>query len=104
MYDAYHDIISVKQDSEDTEIVDIVGPVCETGDTFAQNRELAKLEEGDLLAICSAGAYGAAMSSTYNTRLLIPEVLVKDDQFSVIKARRSYDELIGMDNLAAWQD
>lgn len=104
MYDAYHDIISVKQDSEDTEIVDIVGPVCETGDTFAQNRELTKLEEGDLLAICSAGAYGAAMSSTYNTRLLIPEVLVKGDQFSVIKERRSYNELIGMDNLAEWQD
>ncbi len=103
MYDAYHEIISVKQDSDETEIVDIVGPVCETGDTFAQNRELTKLEEGDLLAICSAGAYGAAMSSTYNTRLLIPEILVKDDQFSVIKARRNYDELIGMDNLAEWQ-
>jgi len=103
MYDAYHDIITVIQKTNETELVDIVGPVCETGDTFAQNRELAKLEEGDLLAICSAGAYGATMASTYNTRLLIPEVLVKDDQFSVIKARRSYDELIELDSLAEWQ-
>ena len=103
MYDAYHDIIPVKQGSSQKETYDIVGPVCETGDTFANNRELQKLEEGDLLAICSAGAYGATMSSTYNTRLLIPEVLVKGDQFCVIKARRDYDELIGLDNLATWQ-
>lgn len=104
MYGAYHEIIPVKQSSEQQEIYDIVGPVCETGDTFAKNRKLEKLEEGDLLAICSAGAYGAAMSSTYNTRLLIPEVLVKDNQFSVIKARNSYDELINLDSLASWQN
>ncbi|MFT6731890.1 MAG: diaminopimelate decarboxylase [Polaribacter sp.] len=104
MYDAYHDIIPVKQDTGQKETYDIVGPVCETGDTFANNRELSKLEEADLLAICSAGAYGAAMSSTYNTRLLIPEVLVKDDQFCVIKERKDYDELIGLDNLAQWQN
>jgi len=104
MYDAYHDIIPVKQDTGQKETYDIVGPVCETGDTFANNRELSKLEEADLLAICSAGAYGAAMSSTYNTRLLIPEILVKDDQFCVIKERKNYDELIGLDNLAQWQN
>ena len=103
MYDAYHHIIPVKQGSAETQTYDIVGPVCETGDTFAQNRILAKLEEGDLLAICSAGAYGAAMASTYNTRLLIPEVLVKGEKFSIIKDRKSYEELIGLDSLAQWQ-
>ncbi|MFT5450762.1 MAG: diaminopimelate decarboxylase [Enterobacterales bacterium] len=102
MYDAYHDILSISE-CHKTSTYDVVGPVCETGDTFARNRTMANMNEGDLLAISSVGAYGSVMSSTYNTRLLIPEVLVKDDQYSVIKARTSYEDLINQDRLASWQ-
>ncbi|PCJ48691.1 MAG: diaminopimelate decarboxylase [Gammaproteobacteria bacterium] len=102
MYDAYHDIYSITKKHQ-TETYDVVGPVCETGDTFARNRTMAKMDEGDLLVIASVGAYGSVMSSTYNTRLLIPEILVKNDQYSIIKARRTYEELIDQDQLANWQ-
>jgi diaminopimelate decarboxylase len=102
MYDAYHDILSITQ-HDLKETYDVVGPVCETGDTFARNRTMALMNEGDLLAISSVGAYGSVMASTYNTRLLIPEVLVKGHNYSVIKARTNYEELINQDKLASWQ-
>ena len=80
----------------------MVGPVCETGDTFAQNRALQRLTEGDLVAFRSAGAYGAVMASEYNSRPLIPEVLVKGDQFAVIRPRPTLDEMINRDTLPSW--
>ncbi len=104
MYDAYHEIVAVKEHEGPTSPYDIVGPVCETGDTFARDRDLPDLSAGDLVAIRSAGAYGAVMSSTYNTRRLIPEVLVKGGKYAIIRARPTYDDIIGLDDLAAWQD
>ena len=81
---------------------DVVGPVCESGDTFAKRRALPPLAEGDLVAFRSAGAYGAVMSSEYNTRPLIPEVLVKGDQFAVIRRRPTFDEMINRDTIPEW--
>ncbi|WP_121629508.1 diaminopimelate decarboxylase [Tropicibacter alexandrii] len=104
MYDAHHEIVPVIEPEAATELTpyDIVGPVCETGDTFAKGRLMPPLQADDLVAFRSAGAYGAVMSSEYNTRPLIPEVLVKDDQFSVIRARPTFDEIINRDNLPEW--
>jgi diaminopimelate decarboxylase len=102
MYDAYHKIVTVNE-SDETEMVDIVGPVCETADTFARNRSISKIQQQQLIVIQNCGAYGAVMSSCYNTRLLIPEVLVKGNQFSIIKKRTNYDVLIGQDQYADWQ-
>jgi diaminopimelate decarboxylase len=76
--------------------------VCETGDFLAEDRALPPAEPGDLLAVMTAGAYGAVMSSTYNTRLLIPEVLVSGDRYAVVRPRPSYDDLIGADKLPPW--
>ncbi|MDG1708195.1 MAG: diaminopimelate decarboxylase, partial [Emcibacteraceae bacterium] len=102
MYDAYHGIEPVLENEEESVHYDVVGPVCETGDTFATNRLLKPLSSGDLVAIRSVGAYGAVMSSTYNTRPLIPEVLVKDKEFAIVRPRPSYDEIIGLDQLPSW--
>jgi len=104
MYDAYHDIIPVIEPPAGAEMKphDIVGPVCETGDTFARQRPLAALAPHDLVAFRSAGAYGAVMASEYNSRPLIPEVLVQNDQFAVIRARPSYEEMMNRDSLAPW--
>ncbi len=102
MYDAYHGIVPVVESSEESVLYDVVGPVCETGDTFATNRLITPMKSGDLLAIRSVGAYGAVMSSTYNTRPLIPEVLVKKNDFAVVRPRPTYDEIIGLDQLAPW--
>lgn len=102
MYDAYHDIVPVTESDEDSVLYDVVGPVCETGDTFATNRLVSPMQSGDLLAIRSVGAYGAVMSSTYNTRPLIPEVLVKKGEFAIVRPRPSYDEIIGLDKLPQW--
>lgn len=104
MYDAHHDIIPViePEAGADRHPVDIVGPVCETGDTFARQREMTALGEGDLVAFRSAGAYGAVMASEYNTRPLIPEVLVHGDQFAVIRERPSFDEIINRDKIPEW--
>ncbi|MFV1878728.1 diaminopimelate decarboxylase [Nioella sp.] len=104
MYAAYHDIDPVVEPAPGTERqpFDIVGPVCESGDTFAKGREMTPLIAGDLMAFRSAGAYGAVMSSEYNTRALIPEVLVKDDQFAVIRARPTFDEMINRDIVPEW--
>ena len=104
MYGAHHDIdpvIEAPAGAKSMEF-DVVGPVCETGDTFAKGRTMAALAEGDLVAFRSAGAYGAVMASEYNTRPLIPEVLVKDDHFAVIRARPSFDEIINRDTIPEW--
>ncbi len=104
MYGAHHDIVPVIEPAPgvDQRPYDIVGPVCETGDTFARARDLPPLAAGDLVAFRSAGAYGAVMASEYNTRPLIPEVLVNGDQFAVIRARPSFDEILGRDTIPEW--
>tara|TARA_R110002110_G_scaffold414051_1_gene642846 strand:- start:5230 stop:6495 length:1266 start_codon:yes stop_codon:yes gene_type:complete len=104
MYDAYHDIIPVIEPPVGGEQrpYDVVGPVCETGDTFAKQRMLPELSAGDLVAFRSAGAYGAVMSSEYNSRALIPEVLVNGDQFAVIRQRPTFDEMINRDIIPEW--
>lgn len=104
MYDAYHDIIPVIEPAPGTEQqpYDIVGPVCRSGDTFAKQRMMPPLAADDLVAFRSAGAYGAVMSSEYNSRPLIPEVLVKGDQFAVIRRRPSYEEMINRDTIPEW--
>ncbi|PIB23238.1 diaminopimelate decarboxylase [Amylibacter kogurei] len=104
MYEAYHDIIPVIEPNAATETnpIDIVGPVCETGDTFAKQREMPSVRDGEMVAFRSAGAYGAVMSSEYNTRPMIPEVLVKADQFAVIRARPSFEEMIKRDTVPEW--
>ncbi len=104
MYEAYHDIIPVVEPTPGLEPkpYDIVGPVCESGDTFAKQRQMPPLGAGDLVAFRSAGAYGAVMSSEYNSRPLIPEVLVHDDQFAVIRQRPTFDEMINRDTIPEW--
>jgi diaminopimelate decarboxylase len=104
LYEAYHEVWPVAEiRGHDTPVMqDVVGPVCETGDYLAVERELPPFRAGDLMAVMTAGAYGAVMSSTYNTRLLVPEVLVNGDQYAVIRPRPSYDELIGADRLPPW--
>jgi diaminopimelate decarboxylase len=104
MYSAHHDIIPVVEAEAGAEQkpYDIVGPVCESGDTFAKQRNMPLTAAGDLVAFRSAGAYGAVMSSEYNTRPLIPEVLVKDDQYAVIRKRPTFDEIINRDTIPEW--
>ncbi len=104
LYDAWHDIRPVAAAKTDAPrlIVDVVGPVCETGDYLGQDRDLPLMHPGDLIAIGSAGAYGAVQAGTYNTRLLVPEVLVDGDRFHVIRPRGSYEELIGLNSLPDW--
>ncbi|QBY01667.1 diaminopimelate decarboxylase [Rhodophyticola sp. CCM32] len=104
MYDAHHDIIPVIEPEPGVEQApyDIVGPVCESGDTFTKQRHMPPLDAGDLLAFRSAGAYGAVMSSEYNTRPLIPEVLVKGDHFAVIRPRPTFDDIINRDIVPEW--
>ena len=104
MYDAHHDIVPVVEPApgDPTQPFDVVGPVCETGDTFARGREMPLLAEGDLVAFRSAGAYGAVMASEYNSRPLIPEVLVNGDHFAVIRERPTFDEILARDKLPFW--
>ncbi|MEO1195227.1 MAG: diaminopimelate decarboxylase [Pseudomonadota bacterium] len=104
MYGAYHDIVPVIEPAPGAEQspFDIVGPVCETGDTFARGRDMPALAEGDLIAFRSAGAYGAVMASEYNSRPLIPEVLVHGDQYAVIRARPTFDDIIKRDTIPSW--
>ena len=102
MYDAYHDIIPIKQLSLPEAVYDVVGPVCETGDTFAKKRTMPEVNKNDLVAFRSAGAYGAVMSSEYNTRPLIPEVMVNRNEFSIIRKRPSYEEIIDRDIIPNW--
>jgi len=104
MYEAFHEIIPVIEQAAGAPMpqVDIVGPICETGDTFAKARAMPRVAPGEMVAFRSAGAYGAVMSSEYNSRPLIPEVLVDGDQFAVIRARPSYDDMINRDSIPAW--
>ena len=104
MYDAHHDIEPVIEPQAGAEraTYDVVGPVCESGDTFAKGREMTQMTAGDLVAFRSAGAYGAVMSSEYNTRPLIPEVMVNGSEFAVIRSRPSFDEIINRDTIPEW--
>lgn len=102
MYGAYHDIIPVDEFDNAPVLSDIVGPVCETGDTFAENRPLAPVSAGDLVAFRTAGAYGAVMSNSYNSRPLVPEVMVKGDRAAIIRPRPSYTDMLNADVLPDW--
>jgi diaminopimelate decarboxylase len=104
LYDAHHEILPVKEPEPGAYPMhsDVVGPVCESGDYLALDRDLAELAAGDLVAVMSAGAYGAVQAGTYNTRLLVPEVLVKGAQYAIVRPRTTYEELIGLDTLPPW--
>ncbi len=102
LYEAHHDIEPVNQSNLPPITGDIVGPVCETGDYLARGRTIAGVKEGDLLAVISAGAYGAVMASTYNSRPLIPEVLVDGSRWHVIRPRKSIEDLIALDSVPDW--
>ncbi|WP_102109970.1 diaminopimelate decarboxylase [Oceaniglobus roseus] len=104
MYGAHHDVVPLVEavPGVEAEVYDIVGPVCESGDTFAKQRALAPLAAGDRIAFRSAGAYGAVMASEYNSRPLVPEVLVSGDQFAVIRARPDFDEMLKRDTIPEW--
>jgi len=104
MYDAYHDIRPVQPRPGAAVIADVVGPVCETGDTFTRDRMLPPLEAGDLVAFMSAGAYGASMSSEYNSRLLVPEVLVRGADWAVVRPRPTYEEMLARESRPTWLD
>jgi diaminopimelate decarboxylase len=104
LYEAHHDILPVNEQLLSTPPVqqDIVGPVCETGDYLALDRNLPPFQSGDLMAVMTAGAYGAVMASTYNTRPLVPEVLVRAEEFAEVRPRLGYEDLIGLDRLPPW--
>jgi diaminopimelate decarboxylase len=103
LYEAHHEIRPYREAGEASRFVaDVVGPVCESGDYLALAREMPEPRPGDLIAVLTAGAYGAVQAGTYNTRLLVPEVLVNGDSFAVIRPRQTYDELIGLDKLPPW--
>src|SRR5947209_682989 len=103
LYDGHHEIQPVRQNTNARMITaDVVGPVCETGDYLALDRSIREPEAGDLLAIMSAGAYGAVQAGTYNSRLLVPEVMVRGADYAVARPRRTYDELIAQDALPPW--
>jgi diaminopimelate decarboxylase len=104
LYDAYHGIIPVAEPASDAPVerCDVVGPICESGDRFAEQRPLPPVKPGDLVAFATAGAYGAVMSSTYNTRLPAAEVLVQGSRYDVVRPRPSYDDVIGLDKIPDW--
>ena len=110
-YQAYHRIEPVVPAApstlrtDDAEVVDVVGPVCESGDFLALDRAIGPIATGDLLAVCSAGAYGYAMSSNYNSRPRVPEVLVDGDRFAVVTARETYDDLVRLERVVpVWEE
>ena len=104
LYDAHHDIVPLKEPAADTVTAtyDVVGPICESTDKFAVARELPKVAPGDRLAFMSAGAYGAVLSSAYNARPLVPEVLVTGDRFDIVRRRPSFDEMIELEQVPDW--
>ncbi|MCV9967549.1 diaminopimelate decarboxylase [Pararhizobium sp. BT-229] len=106
LYEAYHEIRPVRISAANAPRIkaDVVGPVCETGDYLALDREMAMPKPGDLIAVGTAGAYGAVQAGTYNSRLLVPEVLVKGDRFHVVRPRTTYEDLIGLDSVPDWLD
>jgi len=102
MYDAFHDIRPLRPRDGEPVTYDVVGPVCETGDTFTRDRPLPPMQGGDLLGFMTAGAYGAAMASEYNSRPLVPEVLVRGGDYAVVRPRESYEEMLGRERPAPW--
>ncbi len=102
IYDAYHDIKPVRENPAPPVNYDVVGPICETGDTFTRNRALAPLAAGDLVAFMTAGAYGAVMASTYNARALVPEVLVRGDRFEIVRRRWEVADQLALEKLPPW--
>lgn len=103
LYEAFHEVCPVTKPSSAEQVTyDVVGPVCETGDYMGKARSLPRLQAGDLIAIMSAGAYGAVQASSYNTRPLVPEVLVHENEFAVIRARPDYDEILKQDKIPLW--
>lgn len=104
MYGAHHDIVPVREPAVGAAVraFDVVGPVCESGDTFQKGAQLPQMATGDLIAFRSAGAYGAVMASEYNSRPLVPEVLVSGDHFAVIRARPTYEEMLARDSIPEW--
>jgi diaminopimelate decarboxylase len=105
LYEAYHEILPVQEPAANApwSVADVVGPVCESGDYLALDRRLPQLKEGDLVAVMTAGAYGAVQASTYNTRALIPEVLVRDGEYALVRPRFDAAAIIGLDRMAPWQ-
>ncbi|MCK4938718.1 MAG: diaminopimelate decarboxylase, partial [Rhodospirillaceae bacterium] len=105
LYGAYHEIVPVDEPGEGVDVIeaDVVGPICETGDIFAKAKSMPRPKPGDLLAVRTAGAYGAVQSSTYNTRPLVAEVLVNGDKFHVIRPRLGVEEIISRESIAPWQ-
>jgi diaminopimelate decarboxylase len=106
LYEAYHEVrpVDVARGSSARITADVVGPVCESGDYLAKGREMSLPRQGDLLALGSAGAYGAVQAGTYNSRLLVPEVLVNGSDWHVVRPRTSYEELIALDSMPDWID
>ena len=106
LYDAHHEIQPVRISAANAPRIraDVVGPVCETGDYLALEREMAMPKPGDLISVSTTGAYGAVQAGTYNSRLLVPEVLVNGDRFHVVRPRTSYEELIALDSVPDWLD
>ena len=104
LYEAHHDIRPVQEAAPGASRVraDVVGPICETGDYLALDRDLPELKAGDLVAFMTAGAYGAVQAGTYNTRALVPEVLVKGDEWALVRPRLEVDALIAMDRMPSW--
>jgi diaminopimelate decarboxylase len=102
IYDAYHDLRPLQQPRGAPRAYDVVGPICETGDTFTRNRTLPPLTAGDLVAFMTAGAYGATMASTYNARALVPEVLVQGDRFEIVRRRWSVQEQLALEKIPEW--
>jgi diaminopimelate decarboxylase len=103
MYDAWHELVPVREAAGAVRSpADLVGPICESGDTFGNGHDLPMVGEDELVALANAGAYGAVMSSTYNSRLLVPEVLVSGERFAVIRPRPTYDEMLALDSVPEW--
>ena len=99
LYNSYHNIVPVKKSSAKRSTMDIVGPICESGDFFAKDRKFPELKNGDLIAIMSAGAYGHVMSSNYNVRPRVPEILVKGKQWEVVRKRETFEDLIKKESI-----
>ena len=105
LYGSLHNALPIIEDNNEKNIesYDVVGPICETGDFFIKNFKTSQLSEGDLLAITNVGAYGSVLSSNYNSRPSIAEIIIKEDNYSIIKKRQDIDEMINQDILADWQ-
>ena len=102
LYDAFHDLVPVRPREGEARLYDLVGPICESTDIFARDRRLPPMQAGDLVAFMGAGAYGAVLASEYNSRPLVPEVLVKGEAYAVVRPRPSYADLLARDSVADW--